>query len=202
MVSLGFLATSLIVIIIPGTGVIYTVTTSLSGNKRSAFLAAFGCTLGILPHILAAILGISVILNTGAQIFKIIRIIGVLYLIYLGIGLLKAENGIKIGEKKKERPFLIITKAILINLLNPKLTLFFLSFLPQFIEPDSLNTRIEMISLSLVFMGLTFIIFCSYGLLANSFRSVLIKSPKLFNRIQQGFGIILIGFAGKIALDR
>jgi len=200
--STSFLVTSLILALVPGTGVIYTITTSLSGSRRQAILAALGCTLGIVPHILAAILGISAVLNTGAQVYRVIRIIGILYLLYLGAGLLRSKNTIDVSVQNKEKPLAVVGKAILLNLLNPKLTLFFFSFLPQFIEPGSLSVRLDMVTLSVVFMGITFIVFCVYGLIANAFRAVIVKSPVLLKRIQQGFGLILIGFAGKLALEK
>ncbi len=200
MINIGFIVTSLIVILVPGTGVIYTITTGLSSNKRNAILAAFGCTLGILPHILAAIFGLSAIMHASAQVMQIIKIIGILYLLYLGIGMIRSKNEIVIEEGSKENPLKIIGKAILINLLNPKLTLFFLSFLPQFISHGSVGVRTQMTVLSFIFMILTFLVFCLYGLLANMFKKLL-SSPKVIKRIQQGFGAVLIGFAGKLALE-
>jgi len=186
----------------PGTGVIFTITTSLSGSKRNAILAAFGCTLGILPHILAAILGLSAVLNTSAQVLKIIKIIGVLYLTYLGIGLIRSNDQIEIKGNSPVKSLKIVSKAILINLLNPKLTLFFFSFLPQFISP-SIQRRgeIQMIILSLFFMGMTFIVFCLYGLMANLFKQLIMQSPQIMMKVQKAFGAILIGYAGKLAFE-
>ncbi|MGL1892576.1 MAG: LysE family translocator [Spirochaetaceae bacterium] len=201
MISLSFILTSIIVIIIPGTGAIYTITTGLAGNKRNAIYAALGCTLGIVPHIFAGIVGISAILNTSAQLFKIVKIIGVIYLLYLGIGLLRSKSEIKIEEGQNEVTSKIIIKAILLNLLNPKLTIFFLSFLPQFINPSGMSSNYQMVILSLIFMILTFVVFITYGILANSFKNILKESPKITKRIQQSFGVIIMGFAAKLAID-
>lgn len=201
MISLSFVLTSIIVIIIPGTGAIYTITTGLAGNKRNAIYAALGCTLGIVPHIFAGIVGISAILNTSAQLFKIVKIIGIIYLLYLGIGLLKSKSEIKIKEGQKEATSKIIIKAILLNLLNPKLTIFFLSFLPQFINPAGMSSNYQMVILSLIFMILTFVVFITYGILANSFKNILKESPQITKRIQQSFGVIIMGFAAKLAID-
>ena len=131
MISIGFIITSLVVVLIPGTGVIYTVTASLSGNRRTAILAALGCTLGILPHLLAAVFGISAILHagrTGSAGNK--GSSGCCTFCTLAYGLLRTRGGIDIREGLKENGLKVIGKAILLNLLNPKLTLFFLSFLP------------------------------------------------------------------------
>jgi threonine/homoserine/homoserine lactone efflux protein len=202
MLSLSFFLTSLIVILIPGTGVIYTVSTALSGYTRHYILAAIGCTLGIIPHIAAGILGISALLHTSARIFHIVKIIGIIYLIYLGYGLITNKNKIELKrETNKKHDLEIIGKGILLNLLNPKLTLFFLSFLPQFMINSDLNNSTQMMILSAIFMGMTLAIFILYGLLANSFKQLIMGSKKITQRIQQCFGVILIGFATKLAIS-
>ncbi|MBN2041806.1 MAG: LysE family translocator [Spirochaetes bacterium] len=202
MISFGFMLTSLIVVLIPGTGVIYTVSTGITGSRRNSIAAAVGCTLGIIPHLTAGILGISAILHASAQIFQIIKIIGIIYLIYLGYGLLFNKNGIEINENNRlENDLKIIGKGILLNLLNPKLTLFFFSFLPQFITATDSGYIYQMTVLSIIFMALTLFIFIIYGILANYFKQLFIKSPRITRRIQQGFGAVLIGFAAKLALS-
>jgi threonine/homoserine/homoserine lactone efflux protein len=202
LVSLGFILTSLIVVLVPGTGVIYTVSTGMTGSRRCSIVAAIGCTLGIIPHLTAGILGISAILHTSAQIFHVIKIIGVIYLLYLGYGLLTNYNRIEINEgEKREKDLKIIGKGILLNLLNPKLTLFFFSFLPQFVTAKNTKYIYQMLMLSFIFMGLTLIIFMIYGLLANYFKQLFLKSPRIIHRIQQSFGIALIGFAAKLAIS-
>lgn len=202
MFSLSFFLTSLIVVLIPGTGVIYTVSTALAGNKKHYILAAIGCTLGIVPHLAAGILGISALLHASARIFLIVKIIGVIYLIYLGYDLITNKNKIELKrDTNKENDLKIIGKGILLNLLNPKLTLFFLSFLPQFLIKSDFNYSTQMIILSVIFMGMTLVIFILYGLLANSFKQLIMGSKKTTQRIQQSFGVILIGFAAKLALS-
>ena len=202
MFSIEFFLTSLVVVIVPGTGVIYTVSTALSGSRRQSIIAAIGCTLGIVPHLMAGILGISAILHLSATIFQFVKIIGVIYLIYLGFNLIKNSNMIDFTDEKAiDKDLKIIGKGILLNVLNPKLTLFFLSFLPQFLTESNNSFSSQMIFLSLVFMGMTVVIFILYGLLANSFKMIIQSSNKLTKRIQQGFGIILMGFAAKLAIS-
>ena len=153
--NIEFLLTSLIVILVPGTGVIYTVSAGLTQNRKAAMVAAIGCTLGIVPHLLAGIIGISALMHTSALIFRLIRYAGVAYLTYMGIGMLRSQGGLKLQENVDEiNAFAIIRRGILINLLNPKLTIFFLSFLPQFIHADS-HYRPAMIWMSLQFMVMT-----------------------------------------------
>jgi len=201
MLSAGFLLTSLIVVLVPGTGVIYTVSAGLGGSRRDSFWAAVGCTLGIVPHLMAGILGLSAVLHGGARIFQIIRIVGALYLLYLGIGLMRDKSRLQFGEEGSPAGlFSLVGRGILLNLLNPKLTLFFFSFLPQFLVEGGQAYLIQMLSLSAVFMGLTLAVFILYGFLANGFKQLLTSSPRAVRRIQQSFGLILIGFAAKLAL--
>lgn len=202
MVSFSFILTSLVIILVPGTGVIYTVSHGLVGNKRYCILAAIGCTLGIIPHLTASIFGLSALMHTNARIFQMVKYVGVVYLIYLGYGLIKNRVMIELYEEKQRvDSFKIVGKGILINLLNPKLTLFFLSFIPQYLVDSGVTYTTQMIILSLIFMGMTLLVFTLYGLLANSFKHLLRNSRSITERIQQGFGMILIGFAAKLAIS-
>lgn len=197
-----FLLTSLLVILVPGTGVIYTVTTGITHEWRASLAAAFGCTLGILPHILASILGLSAILNMSAQIFSVIKLAGAAYLLYLAWNMWREAGTLEIDQESAEKSAgQIILKAIGINLLNPKLTIFFFSFLPLFITENSSTPTGEMILLSAVFMALTLVVFALYGVLASGVRTYLMKSSKAVKRLQQTFAVIIAGFAVKLALS-
>jgi len=203
MISYEFILTSLIVVLIPGTGVIYTVSTGITGSKKDSFAAAFGCTLGIIPHLIAGIIGLSAIFHMSAMVFQIIKIIGVIYLLYLGLGMITDKSSLSFNGKNNEKNKLkIISKGILINLLNPKLTLFFFSFLPQFITNAETNYLYQMLSLSLIFMGLTLGVFILYGALANYFKNLFVNSSNVTRRIQQLFGTVFIGLAAKLMLSK
>ena len=202
MINPEFLLTSLVVVLIPGTGVIYTITTGLTLRWRASLVAAVGCTLGIVPHILASILGLSALLNMSAQLFSVLKIGGAVYLLYLAWNMWREAGRLEIMEKSTEtRAIPIALKAIAINLLNPKLTLFFFAFLPLFISKNSTSPTVEMITLSTVFMGMTLIIFALYGILASGVSVYLLNSSHLMKRIQQAFAVILAGFAIKLALS-
>ncbi len=197
-----FLLTSLVVILIPGTGVIYTITTGLTKNWRASIAAAAGCTLGIVPHILASILGLSAILNMSAQVFSLLKYAGTAYLLYLSWNMWREAGSLDIkGVNSEENTLQIILKAIGINLLNPKLTVFFFTFLPLFISRDSTSTTSEMIVLSVVFMLMTLIVFILYGLLASAISSWLMRSSRMVKRFQQASALVLAGFAAKLALS-
>ncbi|MCB0174482.1 MAG: LysE family translocator [Anaerolineae bacterium] len=202
MINPEFLLTSLVVVLIPGTGVIYTITTGLTLRWRASLVAAVGCTLGIVPHILASILGLSALLNMSAQLFSVLKIGGAVYLLYLAWNMWREAGRLEITKKSTEtRAIPIALKAIAINLLNPKLTLFFFAFLPLFISKNSTSPTVEMITLSTVFMGMTLIIFALYGILASGVSGYLLNSSHLMKRIQQAFAVILAGFAIKLALS-
>ena len=202
MIKPEFLLTSLIVVLIPGTGVVYTITTGLTLKWKASLMAAFGCTLGIVPHILASILGLSALLNMSARIFSVLKWAGAIYLLYLAWNMWCEAGTIEIQQKSKETSVVqIIFKAIAINLLNPKLTLFFFAFLPLFVSKHSTSPTIEMILLSAVFMGITFVVFAIYGILASGMSAYLMNSSKTMKRLQQTFAVILAAFAVKLVLS-
>src|SRR6185503_1524815 len=193
---------SLIVVLIPGTGVVYTITTGLTLKWRASLAAALGCTLGIVPHILASILGLSAIMNMSAQVFSVLKWAGALYLLYLAWNMWREAGTLELNKRTAETSFMkIILKAIAINLLNPKLTIFFFAFLPLFVSKNSASPTVEMILLSAVFMGLTLIVFAVYGLLASGISAYLMHSARAVRRMQQAFALILAGFAVKLALS-
>ena len=197
-----FLLASLVVVLIPGTGVVYTITTGLTLKWRASIAAAIGCTLGIVPHILASILGLSALLNMSAQVFSILKLAGALYLLYLAWNMWRDAGTLEINQKSTETSVpKIILKAIAINLLNPKLTIFFFAFLPLFVSPNSTSPTLEMILLSAVFMGITFFVFALYGILASGVSAYLMNSLKAVKRLQQAFAVILAGFAIRLALS-
>lgn len=202
MTNPEFLLASLIIVLIPGTGVVYTITTGLTLQWRASLAAAVGCTLGIIPHILASIFGLSALLNMSAQAFSAIKWAGALYLLYLAWNMWRQAGALEIQKKSTESSFKsIILKAIAINLLNPKLTIFFFAFLPLFVSKDSSSPTLEMILLSAVFMGITFMVFALYGLLASGISAYLANSVKAVKRLQQAFAVILAGFAVRLALS-
>jgi threonine/homoserine/homoserine lactone efflux protein len=196
-----FLITALIIVAIPGTGALYTIATGLTCGRRQALAAAFGCTLGIIPHMAAAMTGLATLLNGSPLAFNIVKACGVAYLVYMAIGLMRAPQAMAAGEKEPDQSFgAVIMKAILINLLNPKLSLFFLAFMPQFIDPAAPDILLQMIRDSLVFMGLTLAVFALYGLFAASMRTHVIESPKMRARINRAFGLAFLAMAMKLAL--
>ncbi|WP_444896634.1 LysE family translocator [Microbulbifer sp. SSSA005] len=188
MISIEFLITSFIVVLIPGTGILYTVAVGLFKGKRASISAALGCTLGIIPSILACIMGLSVIIHTSALAFQFVKYAGVAYLLYLAWSMLKSSNSLTLEENQKKQSLTSIAfKGFMINILNPKLTIFFLAFLPQFIPSQLQNPLDSMLILGLAFMAMTFLVFIVYGLLATVIRNYVIHSEKISVIIQRAF---------------
>lgn len=205
--SIEFLVTTLIVVALPGTGVIYTLAAGLTRGARAATLAAFGCTLGIVPHVAASIAGLAALLHASALAFQVLKYLGVAYLFYMAwqmwrdTGALSVETaGEAAGDAASQRPLRIVAAGILINLLNPKLTLFFFAFMPQFVDPAAAGATVEMLALAGVFMALTFVVFVVYGLLAAQARDKVLTRPKVVRWMKRGFASVFGAMGLKLAL--
>jgi threonine/homoserine/homoserine lactone efflux protein len=199
--SIEFLVTSLIIIASPGTGVLYTLAAGLSRGSRASVVAAFGCTLGILPHMAAAILGLAALLHTSAVAFQTMKYLGVAYLLYMAWNALRERGALRVEPQAGARPALRVTvDAILINILNPKLSIFFFAFLPQFVHTDDPSALAHMLLLSGVFMLLTFVVFVGYGICAASVRSHVISRPKVLTWMRRAFAGAFAALGVKLAL--
>lgn len=201
MITAQFLVTSLIVVLIPGTGVIYTISVGLTQKGKAGVFAAIGCTLGIVPHLIASFLGLSAIMHMSAQVFMVIKYAGCLYLIYLAIKTWMYAGKTKVEKLQNVNNTIgIIWKGILLNVLNPKLTLFFLSFLPQFIQIDTADTNMVMLLLSGIFMLMTLIVFVIYGLLASVISIAIQKKTAIMKNMERSFAVMFAGLAIKLAI--
>ena len=216
MITLEFLVTSLIVVLIPGTGVVYTISTGLAQGRRASVYAAIGCTAGILPHLLATMLGLAAVMHSSALAFTALKYAGAAYLFYLALATWRDRSGFAVAGDPAERSARrLMVKALLLNILNPKLTLFFLAFLPQFVDPaspsaslpnslnslNSLNSPLaQMLVLSAIFMAMTFVVFVAYGFLAHAFRTAVIESPRVQAWLRRSFAAAFAGLGANLAL--
>lgn len=174
-----YLVTALIVVLIPGTGVIYTVAVGLGQGRAASIAAAFGCTLGIVPHLIASALGLAALLHASAVLFTALKYAGAAYLIYLAWQTLKDRGPVRFDTiAEKRSPLRLVRTGILLNVLNPKLSVFFLAFLPQFVSADGEGTMAQMAELSAVFMAMTFVVFVFYGVLAAQARRQILQSRR------------------------
>lgn len=198
--SLEFLITSLIVVASPGTGVLFTLAAGLSRGARASVVAAFGCTLGIIPHMAAAILGLAALLHTSALAFQVLKYLGVAYLLYMAWSALKETGALRVEPEVGARSAIQVTvTAILINILNPKLSIFFLAFLPQFVRADQADALPHMLLLSAAFMALTFVVFVGYGLFAASVRHHIISRPRVLAWMRRTFAAAFAALGARLA---
>jgi len=201
MFETDFLLTSLVVVLAPGTGVLYTISTGLLGGSRLAFVAAaLGCTAGIVPHLLASVLGLAALLHVSAVAFSTLKFAGVAYLFYLAWRMWR-DTGSFSGESGERRRSFGQTalRGFLINILNPKLSIFFLAFLPQFIAPDAPSPLITMFGLALVFMAMTLGIFLLYGLFARALGRRLLSSAASALAVRRSFAAAFAALGVKLA---
>jgi threonine/homoserine/homoserine lactone efflux protein len=204
MITLEFLITSLIVVVIPGTGVVFTVSTGLVQGRRASVYAALGCTAGIVPHLLATVLGLAAVMHTSALAFQVLKYLGVAYLFYVAYATWRDTAAFAVdGSLAKTSALGLVTKAFLLNILNPKLTIFFLAFLPQFVEPPAVQSPsqplMQMLLLSAVFMAMTFVVFVVYGFVAHAFRRLVIESAHVQRWLRYSFAAAFAGLGVKLA---
>lgn len=200
MLLTEFLITTFVIVLIPGTGVVYTLSTGLTQGWRASLFAALGCTAGIVPHLIASILGLAAILHTSALAFQVFKFLGVLYLAYLAWGMWKESGAIQLESGKGESGYgRIALRAVLINILNPKLSIFFLAFLPQFVPAGAVSPMPYMLFLSGIFMLMTLIVFAGYGVLAHRVRRYVSQSPRIVQRIQRVFSGLFVAMGVKLA---
>lgn len=195
--SVEFLVTSIIVILLPGTGVLYTLAVGLGRGMKASMFAAFGCTLGIVPHMVASIVGLAALLHASALAFQLIKYLGVLYLFYMAWTILREGGALDVeADRTAVSAKKLIGNAIMLNTLNPKLSLFFLAFLPQFVAADAAHPTATLIGLALAFMGMTLIVFVGYGATASLARDYVVSRPAVLRWLKRSFAgaFALLGF--------
>ena len=198
--STAFLLTSLIIVATPGTGVLYTLAAGLSRGARASVVAAVGCTLGIVPHLVAAITGLAALLHTSALAFQILKYLGVAYLLFMALSTLRDKSALTVEETAPRSATKVIVSGILINILNPKLTIFFFAFLPQFVSTNEAHASLRMLELSGIFMLLTFAVFVVYGVFAAAIRNHVISRPRVITWMRRFFGGAFVALAGRLAV--
>ena len=198
-----FWVTAVIVTATPGTGVLFTLAAALAGGHRAGVVAAFGCTLGVLPHMAAAVTGLAAVMHTSAVAFSVLKYAGVAYLLYLAWSTLRETGALAVEERRAPRSDLrTITSAVAVNLLNPKLTIFFLAFLPQFVAVHEAHVTTRMLELGAVFMAITFAIFVVYGVLAASVRDQVIGRPRVMTWMRRAFAGSFVALGARLAVAR
>jgi threonine/homoserine/homoserine lactone efflux protein len=195
-----FLLTTLIVVATPGAGVLYTVAAGVSRGWRASIVAAVACTLGIVPHMIAAVTGLAAIMHASAVAFSIIKWLGVAYLLYLAWKTFRDKSVFTIeAEPGSASPWRVIVAGILVNTLNPKLTIFFFAFLPQFVPSDGAGAVPLMVFLSAIFMAVTLAVFSVYGVFAAAVRRQVFSRPRVVAWVRRSFAATYLVLAGRLA---
>lgn len=197
-----FFVASILLNLTPGNDMIYVASRSISQGSRAGIISACGIFIGCLVHTLAAILGLSFIIAKSAFVFGIIKFMGAGYLIYLGTRALLARTSIneEIENMPRVNKLKLLRQGIITNVLNPKVAIFFLSFLPQFVDPSSPSFKLQLLALgtwfdvqgALILVGVAWIL----GKTTQFFK----RNPTFWNVQQKITGLVLIGLGIKIAL--
>jgi threonine/homoserine/homoserine lactone efflux protein len=198
--SIEFLATTLVIVITPGTGVLFTVAAGISRGSRASVIAAIGCTLGILPHMLAAVTGLAALLHASALAFDVIKYLGVAYLLYMAWVTWQTTEAFAAAGESSPSAARVIASGILVNLLNPKLTIFFFVFLPLFVRAGDPNALLQMVELSGVFMLITLGVFIVYGLFAALIRTKILARPRVMAWMRRTFAVVFIALGVRLAV--
>ncbi len=199
--SIAFLITTLVVVATPGTGATYTISAGLTRGAKAGLVAALGCTLGVVPHMVAAITGLAAILNASATAFQTIKWLGVAYLLVLAWQTLRDTSTLDLADDTPRSVWRVIGTAVAINVLNPKLTIFFFAFLPQFVPAGTPEGTWQMVVLSLVFMAVTLGVFALYGVFAAAVRDQVVARPRILTWLRRGFAATYALLAGRLALE-
>jgi threonine/homoserine/homoserine lactone efflux protein len=200
--STAFLLTTLVVVATPGTGALYTIAAGLARGARASVVAAVGCTLGIVPHMLAAITGLAALLHASAVAFQAVKYAGVAYLLWMAWSTFRETGALAVDEEEAQArsALRVVVSGVLVNLLNPKLTIFFLAFLPQFVARDAAHPSLVMLELSAVFMAVTLVVFALYGVCAAALRARVLSRPRVLRWMRRCFGGAFLALAGRLAL--
>ena len=199
--SVAFLLTSLVIVAMPGTGTLITLSAGVSSGARAGVVAALGCTLGIVPHLIAAMTGTAAVLRASGAAFDALRIVGVTYLLFIAVMTWRDKSSLTVeGGQLARSPLRVIGSAMLSNLLNPKLTIFFFAFLPQFVPPHAHHELARLLLLSGTFMAMTFVVFTIYAIAASVLRALVIERPKVVQNVRRTFAASFVGLGVKLAL--
>jgi threonine/homoserine/homoserine lactone efflux protein len=192
-----FVSASIAVILAPGPASIHVLTKSINNGKRAGFSATCGTCTGLLIHTSAAVIGLSAILRTSVIAYTIVKYVGAIYLLYLGIRTLKHNETFDFHSSDSESTMPESYKqGVIINTLNPKVAVFFLAFLPQFA-----GTWLQMLLLGVLYMTLAFLYQSTLATLSDKIRTLLEKRPSVTDRIRQVAGIVFVGFSIELVLS-
>ncbi|WP_375561277.1 LysE family translocator [Bernardetia sp. OM2101] len=197
---LSFIGASIILTLMPGPDNLFVLTESLTKGHKNGIAISLGLSLGVLVHTLAAATGLSIIIQKSALVFSILKYLGAAYLFYLAFMSFKEKKkdlNLESNSDIEETKIVpLVKKGFLMNVLNPKVSLFFIAFLPQFISSDGYNVTLQMVILGLIFMLQAFLIFSAIAILASKLTKY-INNPK-FWRVTKWSKISVLSILGLV----
>jgi len=203
MITAQFLLTAFVVVLAPGTGVVYTLAVALGQGRRAGLWAALGCTIGIIPALLAATFGLAALLHSSALLFQIVKFAGVAYLLYLAAQMLGDGGALRVENTRAAEPGATIARrGAVLNILNPKLSIFFLALLPPFLSGDPTTATPELLTLGAIFMAMTFAVFVVYALAAAQARDLILSSARAMTWVNRVFAATFGALALRLGLER
>lgn len=200
MLSPDFLLTALIVCISLGIGVVYTLAHTLGGGVRAGLWAVLGCTIATVVHLAVAVAGLAAVLHTSALLFQAIKFAGVAYLLWMAWAVLQDRGGLSIRPAAPVPAALIVGRGITMNLLNPKIPLFFVAFLPQFLPAGA--GAWDLVTMGSVFTLLTPVTFLGYLALAAVSRQALLSSPTIMAWLRRAFAASFAALGLRLAFEK
>ncbi|CAM2779112.1 LysE family translocator [Paenibacillus sediminis] len=198
-----FIGAAILLIVVPGPDLIFAITQGISNGKKAGVYTALGLSFGNIIHTLAAALGLSIIFQTSAIVFNGFKIAGALYLFYIAYKSIKhRKEPISTDSKVEANHKGLLMRGFMMNILNPKVAIFFLTFLPQFVNTKYGLVPLQMIILGVIFIILTAIIFSTLAYFAGTFGQAIIKRPRFSEYTNIAASIIFIALAVKLLLTK
>jgi threonine/homoserine/homoserine lactone efflux protein len=195
-----FLLTAFIVCVTPGIGVVYTLSVTLGGGFRAGVWATIGCTLATVFHMAIAMAGLAAVLHTSAVLFQTLKYAGVAYLLWMAWAVLQSSGSMAIEAADGGSASRLVWRGILLNILNPKLPLFFVAFLPQFLPATA--SLADLATLGTAFTAITALTFLLYAALAASGRKAVLGSPRVMTWMKRTFAASFAALGARLAMER
>ncbi len=199
-----FVLASFLLCLAPGPDNIYVLTQGITKGKKAAIITTLGLVTGLIVHTSAAAFGISVIFQTSQVAFDIVKYLGAIYLLYIAYKIFKHRNeplDLDVKSSKQQMKSLYF-KGFIMNVLNPKVSIFFLAFLPQFVDTNVPNVSMQVILLGFIFMVITIVVFSTIGILGNLLSSRLMQNPNIIKYMNILTSFILVSLGLKLALTQ
>lgn len=194
-----FLAVAFAVILAPGPDILYVLSRSMSGGRQVGLVSALGISFGEMVHTMLAVLGLAAVLQASIAAFLVMKWLGAVYLVYLGFRTLRERNGIVLQHQNPPRLRSVFRQGVLTNLFNPKAVFFYVTFLPQFVNPVQAHPQFQLLVLGLIFAGLDVIFLAVLARCAAQIGAWLVRKPKTAVYAKYISGTVLMGLGVRLA---